>query len=97
MSLFVIEYVYDATRSDEMDVERPKHREFLGGLVDSGVIKLFGPSPAPDGTPGAFVFIEAEDADAALHAVDDDPFHVLGLIAPRTVRPFTVVRGGFAD
>lgn len=95
MSTFVIEYVYDASRTEDMDRIRPDHRAFLRGLAESGDVLLVGPSPLPDGSPRAFVFVEAQNAEAALAKVEADPFYANDLITERIVRNFTVVAGGF--
>ena len=91
MAIFTVEYKYDSTRATEMDELRPKHREFLGGLHEQGPVKLVGSWPAPN--PGAYAFIEAEDGQAALDLLNDDPFRKAGLIVERTVHPFNPVFG----
>lgn len=95
--MFVIEYLYDATRTDEMDRLRPSHRQFLGALADEGVVAAGGPSPLSDTEPAALVIVNGDDPDAALRALDADPFWEAGLILERRVRPFTAVVGGFAQ
>lgn len=97
MATFVVEYVYDPHGGERMDDLRPAHRAFLGGLVDQGVIKVFGPSPSPEGAPGAYVIMEARSVSEAFELLEDDPFFVNDLITERIARELTIVGGGFSS
>lgn len=94
MTTFAIEYTYDAARSTEMDEIRPAHRQFLGTLHDAGTLLMAGSWKEP--SPAAYLFVEADSPEAALALVEDDPFHVAGLITSRTAHPFNPVFGTFA-
>lgn len=91
MALFLIDYVYDTTRPDELDAVRPQHRALLSSLHDAGVIVASGPCVGRQ--PGALLILRADSAAEALAAVDQDPFHVHHLIASRTVREWNPVVG----
>ncbi|MBD3688709.1 hypothetical protein H8R18_03930 [Nanchangia anserum] len=97
MSIFAVDYLYDATRTAEMDELRPAHRRYLRAAGERGVVVLAGPSPLGPDTPAAIIFVRAENAEQALRELDGDPFFTAGLITERRARDYTVVVGGFAS
>ena len=65
-------------------------REHLAELHREGTLLLSGPL---GGAPGALLIVEAESEDAALAALDGDPFKRERVIVDRSVREWTVVIG----
>ncbi|UNX56177.1 YciI family protein [Georgenia sp. TF02-10] len=92
MPIFAVEYAYDTTRTEDLDKLRPEHREFLAGLHDAGVLVVSGPW-LDAAAPGALLMVRAINHDAALEALDPDPFHRAGLITSRTARAWDPVVG----
>ncbi|MBC7291770.1 MAG: hypothetical protein H5T83_10640 [Actinotalea sp.] len=104
MPIYAIEYEYDSRR-DVQDALRPEHRQFVRSLVDDGTVLASGPwrggpvgDDTPPGTaaPGALLLLRAESAEAALAALDGDPFRAAGLLASRRAREWDPVVGPFA-
>lgn len=95
MAIIAIKYTYsgDTARAAQF---RPAHRAFFGKLHDAGTCLFVGPF-ADDGTPGALLMVRADSPEAALELLKDDPFLVNGVIVDRVARPWTQVRGPFAD
>ncbi|MBL0886316.1 YciI family protein [Myceligenerans indicum] len=101
MTTFAVTYVY-ADDDAALDAHRPDHRAFLHGLRAEGTLLASGPQPAA-GTEGgaaapagALLVVEADSRQAALAALDRDPFWTQGLVTERSAREWTVVIGGFA-
>lgn len=92
MALFAIEYLYDPTQAAAMDEVRPEHRAHLRSLHDAGQIKLVG-SWVDDPHPGALIAVEANDKDAALQVLKDDPFLSHNFILERKVHQWNVIIG----
>jgi uncharacterized protein YciI len=93
MAFIAVTYTY-ADRPDLLDETRPEHRAFLGALHEAGTVVVSGPMPAaPDHAAGALLVLRADDADAALRALDDDPFRTAGLVAERSAREWVPVIG----
>jgi uncharacterized protein YciI len=86
----IYRYADDATALDE---HRPAHRDHLRALFERGRLVVSGPL-ADGGAPGALLILDAEDVDAVAALLDDDPFHVLGLIAEREIRRWNPAFGG---
>lgn len=95
MTLFAVEYVYDSERTRDLDTLRPKHREFLKGLLDAGTLVASGPW-ADAAAPGALLLVHGADHDAVLATMNDDPFHRAHLILRRTARAWSPVLGSLA-
>ncbi len=95
MAYFIVEYVYDTARAQEQDAVRPRHRAFLQGLAERGVNVASGPWVGS--TPGAHIVARGDSEQAVLALLDDDPFHVGGFIAERTIRQWNPVIGILAD
>lgn len=96
MTVYVVEYAYDPSRTEDLATLRPVHREFLAGLAEDGTLLASGPW-LDNAAPGALLLIAADDADAAQRVLDEDPFHRARLIVTRTLRPWNPVIGRFAD
>lgn len=94
MALFAVEYVYDPTRTAEMDPVRPLHRAHLGELHDRGVNVASGPWVGE--RPGALILLHADSAEGALAALAEDPFFVGGFVISRTARQWNPVIGEIA-
>jgi uncharacterized protein YciI len=92
MAVFAV--FYDYTDDDaRRDAVRPAHRAHLKDLFDAGTLLASGPLGGE--APGALIFIAAPSEDAALSALDADPFWTAGLVARRWARPWTPVFGPF--
>ena len=89
MPVFAVEYVYN-DRTEERNEVRPRHREFLRGLLDQGVILASGPI---EGGAGALLIVSASSEADALAALDPDPFETSGLIEQRSIRQWNTVIG----
>ena len=89
MATYAVQYTYtdDAAR---VATFRPEHREHLAELHREGTVVLSGPL---GGAPGALLIVEAESEDAALAALDGDPFKRERVIADRVAREWKVVIG----
>lgn len=77
---------------EKMPAVRPRHREFLTALADSGRVAVAGPL-ADDS--GGVVLIQADDLDALHAVIDTDPYYTEGVIADRTVREYKPVLGAW--
>lgn len=64
MTVFAVEYTYDTARTDDLAAMRPRHREFLAGLVEAGSLVASGPW-LDNAAPGALLLVLAEDVDGA--------------------------------
>lgn len=89
VAIFAVQYTY-IDDADRMATFRPEHREHLAELHREGTLLLSG--PLGDG-PGALLIMVAESADAALAALDGDPFKRERVIVDRVAREWTVVIG----
>ncbi|MBD5787341.1 hypothetical protein IF650_14290 [Cellulosimicrobium terreum] len=97
MPIHAVTYVY-ADRPADLDAVRPEHRAFLRGLHAQGTLLASGPLPATQDAPGgALIVLDAESVAAAGDVLDADPFARAGLVAERTVRPWSPVIGDWAD
>lgn len=89
VAIFAVQYTY-IDDADRMAIYRPEHREHLAELHREGTLLLSG--PLGDG-PGALLIMVADSADAALAALDGDPFKRERVIVDRVAREWTVVIG----
>ena len=89
MAIFAVQYTY-TDDADRVATFRPEHRAHLAELHDEGTLLLSGPL---GGGPGALLIVTAESEEAALAALDGDPFQREGVITGRTAREWTVVVG----
>lgn len=91
MATFIVEYTYDPRCAAEMDEVRPTHRAHLSQLHEAGIVRLVGSWKEP--APGALIIVEADSTEAALQALNEDPFYQSGFIAQRNAHPYTIVFG----
>ncbi|MFC8921780.1 YciI family protein [Cellulosimicrobium sp. NPDC057127] len=97
MPFHAVTYVY-ADRPADLDALRPEHRAFLRALHEDGTLRASGPLPATaDARAGALLVLEAASPDDVGRVLDADPFVRAGLVAERTVRPWSPVIGDWAD
>lgn len=91
MSIFAVEYTYDPARVEEMDAVRPRHREYLGSLVEAGTNIASG--PWVNEAPGALLLFRGESAEEIETLLDQDPFHQESFILSRVIRLWNPVLG----
>lgn len=80
--------IFQYGNQDRIAEVRPRHREYLTSLKESG--KLFASGPFEDDS-GALIIYEAEtqaDAEALIKA---DPFHEAGVFVAWDMRPWRQV------
>ena len=94
MSIFAVEYVYDAGSAELRNEHRPAHREWLQQLADQG--RVLSAGAFADGA-GALLLVVAED-EAGLHELlKQDPFAVAGAISGMKTTAWKPAIGAFAD
>ncbi|WP_410662672.1 YciI family protein [Amycolatopsis sp. lyj-84] len=89
MAWFLVEIRYVQEKLEEV---RPRHRKFLSDLAEQGVVALGG--PLGDGSGGISLYQAADEA-ALTEIIDQDPYHLEGVVAQRTVREFKPVIGAW--
>jgi uncharacterized protein YciI len=89
MAWFLVEITYVQEKFEEV---RPRHREFLQALAGQGRVAVAG--PLGDGTGGLTLY-QADDEAHLKQTIDQDPYHLEGVIAERTVREFKPVIGAW--
>ncbi|AUI62432.1 YciI family protein [Amycolatopsis sp. BJA-103] len=89
MAWFLVEIRYVQEKLEEV---RPRHRKFLSDLAEQGVVALGG--PLGDGSGGVSLYQAADEA-ALTEIIDQDPYHLEGVVAQRTVREFKPVIGAW--
>ena len=93
MSHFAVQYTY-VDDAAALDAARPAHRDYLRSLLDG---PLLAAGPLVDSPlPGALLVFRAEDADAVVALLDEDPFWTESLIVERSVEQWNPVLGVFA-
>lgn len=96
MKYFAVTYDYDPN-SPRIAQERPRHREFIAGLKESGTI--LGSGPFTDSAGGALIVIQFSNEDTTLEqaksVMNQDPFWSEKLITARTVREWNPVINTF--
>ena len=75
---------------EKIAAARPKHREYLQGLLAAGKLVLAGPFLDDS---GALIVYEAADAEAATQIIKGDPFFAAGVFAGWELRPWKTVFG----
>lgn len=71
MTVFAVEYVYDAESAKVRDANRPAHRAWLAGLAEQGTLLASG--PYADGA-GALLLLKAADESELNATLKTDPF-----------------------
>ncbi|QCB98317.1 hypothetical protein E5206_16505 [Arthrobacter sp. PAMC25564] len=94
MTVFAVEYVYDAESSDARDASRPAHREWTAGLVSEGALLASG--PYGDGA-GALLIFKAADEKALNELLKQDPFAAAGAISGTRTSVWAPLTGLLAD
>ncbi|MBZ8177993.1 hypothetical protein GSS88_09375 [Corynebacterium sp. 3HC-13] len=97
MNYFAVLYHY-AADSERIAAIRPEHREFLGELLNQGIV--VGSGPYTDGNGGALIIIrlpESATAEDAAELMNRDPFHLKGALSGRDIRPWNPVLNIFGD
>ncbi|WP_312181404.1 YciI family protein [Arthrobacter sp.] len=93
MSIFAVEYVYDAESAEARAEQRPAHREWLAALVEEGRVLASG--PFTDGA-GALLIFTAEDEDDLNSLLKQDPLALGGGITGLKTTQWEPVTGAFA-
>lgn len=73
--------------SSGRDQHRADHRTFLRNLHSQGRLIFCGPFAEPE-LPGAILMVTGSSVEEVHGLLDDDPFHLAGLISQREVREF---------
>lgn len=94
MPIFAVQYTYSEATATARDGHRPRHRAWLSGLVDRGVVLATG--PYADGS-GALILFRAGDDAAMAELLSADPFAELDLIEHKHVTEWTPVMGAFTS
>jgi uncharacterized protein YciI len=94
MTVFAVEYVYDAESSDARSASRPSHREWTAALAQDGVLLASG--PYGDGA-GALLIFKAADENALNDILKQDPFASAGVISGTRTTEWVPVTGLLAD
>ena len=89
MATIAIQYEYDATKLDTIAENRPLHRAHLKELKEAGKLLASGPL----GSNGALLVVVADDPEAGLNVLANDPFLALGVIESRLARVWNPVIG----
>ncbi|WP_181774440.1 YciI family protein [Amycolatopsis pittospori] len=89
MAWFLVEIRYVQEKLEDV---RPRHRKFLSDLAEQGVVALGG--PLGDGSGGISLY-QADDEAALLEIINQDPYHLEGVVAERIVREFKPVIGAW--
>src|ERR1044071_3837156 len=94
MTVFAVEYVYDAESSDARNASRPAHREWTAGLAREGMLLASG--PYTDGA-GALLIFKAADEKALNELLNQDPFAAAGAISGTRTTVWAPLTGLLAD
>ncbi|NUP75878.1 MAG: hypothetical protein HOQ07_14735 [Sinomonas sp.] len=94
MTVFAVEYLYDASTAARRDEVRPDHRGWLAGVAESG--RLFASGPYEDGSGALFLF-KADDAASLEALLAEDPYAVEGLVASSSAIAWNPVSGPLAS
>lgn len=87
MAYFAAVWTYGDDTDRRQDV-RPKHREYLSGLVEQGKVLMSGPFGDDS---GAIVIYDVADLSEAQELMANDPFAQNGIIVDATVKTWKVV------
>ncbi len=94
MSIFAVEYVYEADSAELRNQHRPAHREWLQQLADEGRVLSAG---AFVDNAGALLLVVAEDESGLHNLLRQDPFAVAGAISGMKTTAWKPAIGAFAD
>jgi uncharacterized protein YciI len=90
MTVFAVEYVYDAESGQVRDAHRPAHREWLTALAGEGVLLTSG--PYSDGAGALLIFKAADDA-ALSDLLQQDPFAAAQVISAIRITEWNPIIG----
>lgn len=92
MTVFAVEYAYAENSTELRNEHRPAHREYLGGFLGEGAVRLLasGPTPVND---GALLIFAAESPEALKEVLLNDPFKKVGGVGKATVTEWNPVMG----
>ena len=93
MAWFTVDVTYTEDRELLMAV-RPRHRDYLNRLIESGEVIAAGPW-ADD--LGGFTIFNVEDRDELDGLIAQDPYATENVAAKRTVREWKPLFGAFAQ
>ncbi|MFM7014169.1 MAG: YciI family protein [Actinomycetota bacterium] len=93
MKVFAVTYHY-CVSEPELNEVRPLHRQWLGGLLEQGILLASGPMLD---SPNALLIFKAESASELSELLDNDPFDVAGFIDSRTIERWNPVFGPFSS
>ncbi|OLF13271.1 YciI family protein [Actinophytocola xanthii] len=89
MPWFTVETTYTADR-ELLAATRPRHREYLGRLVEQGSVGAAG--PWADDSAG-FAIYQVEDRAELDRLLEEDPYTTEGVAASRTIHEWKLVFG----
>ena len=92
MTVFAVEYAYAENSTDLRDEHRPAHREYLGGFLGEGSVRLLASGPTP-GSDGALLIFAAESQAALEDVLSNDPFQLVGGVGSATITEWNPVMG----
>lgn len=91
MATFAVVYTFADNEAVRLET-RPKHREYLKGLLDAGNIALSGPFVDDS---GALLVFEAESLAEVESFLANDPYRAAGVVDNALIREWNIVmRGG---
>ncbi|MFC2689006.1 MAG: YciI family protein [Propionibacterium freudenreichii] len=93
MAFFAVNYTYDPAK--DVEAVRPRHREFLRGLAERGVLRASGPFPGLEPQRALLIF-EADSAEEVATLLDQDPVHTEDILKVREILEWNPVIGIFA-
>jgi uncharacterized protein YciI len=94
MTVFAVEYVYDADSGRARDDHRPAHRAWLTALAGEGALLTSG--PYSDGA-GALLIFKASDDAALSDLLQQDPFASAQVISAIRITEWNPVIGLLAE
>lgn len=89
MAWYTVETTYIEDR-DRLEASRPKHRAYLGELVERGKVAAAG--PWADDSAGFAIYQVADEAELD-RLLAEDPYTVDDVAASRTIHEWKVVLG----
>ena len=87
MALFAVTLTFSDDTERRLEV-RPKHREYLGTLLENG--KLHESGPFTDDS-GALLIYDAVDIAEVQELLSADPYIPAGIIAGATIKEWNIV------
>lgn len=94
MAFYAVTYLYRTDK--DVAAVRPKHREYLATLIESGILKASGPIVGADRDQALLIF-EAETAGEVRNAIDKDPMLTEDVVEESTIMEWNPVLGVFGQ